>query len=295
MMLDNLKVFVAAAQYGSLSRAASQMHLTVATVSRRINALESDLGCQLLHRSPRGLTLTASGEMYFSECADLIQALDARLESLDQTLNSLKGTLKVLAPTNMACGPLDDFWQDFTQCYPDIELTLDFSNIREDMVASQADIAIRVGPQPDSSLIQKKLGSTSTVLVAGVGQREVPVNLEQLQVCPSIASDLLQQWDLQDIHGEKVSLSKQHRHISNNLQMVINLVVAGAGIAMLPLSLVQILIERGQLQHILPEWQGPVRDIFLVWPHRRSLSARGALFKQELTAFLAQQPWCNPP
>jgi len=290
-MLDNLKVFVVCVQAGSLSRAAEQVDMTVATVSRRLDILEDTLGCQLLNRSPRGVSLTPRGEIYYTECAELIAALDQRLFNLDRTLNSLAGPLKVLAPTNLACGVLAPFWRDFIQRYPEIQLTLNVSNFREDMIASRADLAIRVGPQPDSGLRQKKLGHTTTLLVAAASKTDLPLDLTDLEQCPSIASNLIQQWHLTSDCGEIVKLNKQHQHISDDLNVVMNLVQAGAGIAMLPSSMVYQLLEEGELQQVMSDWQGPIREVYLVWPHKHSLSARARVLQSELIRFLQQQSW----
>lgn len=293
-MLDNLKVFITAVQAGSLSRAAGQLEMTVATVSRRLDHLEASLDCQLLHRSPRGLSLTPRGEVYYTECAELLQALDQRLSFLDQSLNSLAGPLKILAPTNLACGALAPFWRAFIQRYPEIQLTLNVSNFREDMIASQADLAIRVGPQPDSSLRQKKLGHTQTLLVGAAHLSPLPQDLQALEQTSSIASSLIHQWQLTSPDGQTLCINKQHQHISDDLNVVLNLVQAGAGIAILPYSMVYEGLNNGQLQEVMPGWQGPIREVSLVWPHKHSLSARARILQSELIRFLQQQCWFHP-
>ncbi|MCW4630341.1 MULTISPECIES: LysR family transcriptional regulator [Marinomonas] len=157
-MLDDLKIFITAANKNSLTAAAQHLDMTIATVSRRISALEQKLGCELLHRSTKGLTLTPIGESYYQECAEFIDALDQRISNLDQTLNSLKGDLKILAPVNLGSGPLDEFWRDFVQQHPEIELNIELSNTVQDIRDTRADIALRSGQQPSSSLIQKRIG-----------------------------------------------------------------------------------------------------------------------------------------
>ncbi len=123
-MLDNLKVFISAAEQSSLTGAASELGMTIATVSRRVHELEQQLRCELFHRSNRGLTLTPSGQAYYEETADFIHELDLRLVNLDKSLNSLEGELRVMAPTNIGSGPLDEFWSQFVTDNHSISLNI---------------------------------------------------------------------------------------------------------------------------------------------------------------------------
>jgi DNA-binding transcriptional LysR family regulator len=294
-MLDDLKIFITAAEKNSLTATAQHLDMTIATVSRRISALEQKLGCALLHRSTKGLKLTPVGENYYQECAEFINALDQRISNLDQTLNSLKGDLKILAPINLGSGPLDIFWQNFVKENPDIKLTIELSNTIQDIKDIRADIALRSGPQPNSSLIQKKLGHIEPILVASPNiQFPLPRSIDALQKAPSIASNMFSNWLLKNEQGEIHPLKKEHQHISNDMNVTLNLVKAGAGIALMPMSMVHESLNTGELIQVLPEWKGKDREIYLVWPYRRSLSARAKLLKNELIDFLQQQIWFNP-
>ncbi|WP_456295437.1 LysR family transcriptional regulator [Vibrio sp. AK197] len=290
-MLDNLKVFISAAEQSSLTGAASELGMTIATVSRRVLELEQQLRCELFHRSNRGLTLTPSGQAYYEETADFIHELDLRLVNLDKSLNSLEGELRVMAPTNIGSGPLDEFWSQFVTDNDSISLNILLSDPNDDVISNQVDIAIRSGPQQNSSLIQKKLGTITPVLVvsAAVADR-FPNDLNQLDCLPSIAASLFSEWRLTNGEEERL-LNKKHSHISNDMTMTLNLVKAGAGIALLPLSMVYQEIESGELVRVLPDWSGIPREISLLWPQKRTLSARAKAFREALIEFLKAQPW----
>ncbi|MCP8897785.1 LysR family transcriptional regulator [Gilvimarinus xylanilyticus] len=290
-MLDQLKVFITAAEQRSLTGAAETLDMTLATVSRRVSDLEHQLGAELFHRSNRGLSLTSAGQTYYDETAGYIHELDLRLRHLDQSLNQLEGELRILAPTNLGSGPLDDFWQAFIGRYPGISLNITLGDPEDDAIAPQADLAIRSGPQQNSSLKQLKLGAISTVLVVSPSAPQpVPSSLEELASYPSIAAHLFNRWTLQKTQQSK-TISKEHQHISNDMNVTLNLVKAGAGIALLPQSMVYRELSEGSLQRVLPDWSGQARNIFLLWPYRRTLSARALVFRDELMAYLAQQPW----
>lgn len=294
-MLDELQLFIVAVEEGSLTSAAGRMGLTVATASRRISALEEHLGCRLLYRSPRGLSMTREGQAYFDECAESVRSLNHRLENLNGALNSLSGPLRVLAPTNFSVGPLDDFWATFVARYPDIELSVEVSNEFVDLRHAQADLAIRIGPLPDSSLIQKRLGHIPTLLVAGsgaFGNRPAPQTPEDLREYPTVASRMISDWELVNTDGgARVSLRERHKYVANDLNIAGTLVKSGAGIALLPLSQVAGDLESGELVRVLPQWSGQKRDVHLIWPYRRALSVRARVFMAMLEEFLATRPW----
>ncbi|MCG8613347.1 MAG: LysR family transcriptional regulator [Pseudomonadales bacterium] len=295
-MLDELKTFVITAQEGSLTRAADQLGTTVATVSRHIDRLEAHTGQRLLHRSPRGLTLTQAGDAYFGQCEELVTALDERLANLDQSINSLKGTLRVMAPNNFALGPLAEFWNHWLHHFPDTDLNLDLNNQFGDIKHAQADIAIRIGPQPDSSLIQKRLGDIRTILVAHPDWTTHPeldwsTDPESLlQKVPTVGTTALQHWTLTNDCGQSITIHGKHRHLTNDLEMSLHLVRSGAGITLVPLSSI-VDQSNDQLVQVLPNWYGMPRPVYLVWPYRNAISARARVFAEELTAFLAKQHW----
>ncbi|SBS29009.1 HTH-type transcriptional regulator DmlR [Marinomonas aquimarina] len=291
-MLDDLKIFIVAADTKSLTATAEKLGMTIATVSRRIASLESTLGSVLLHRSTKGLTLTTVGESYYRECAEFIEALDQRISDLDHTLNSLEGEVKILAPTNLGAGPLDDFWAQFVAQYPQITLRIELSNQYESLQDTQADLALRSGQSPNLSLIQRKIGEIHGVLVASPDLTPFPETIEQLEQGKSVAGQLFTDWDIvHNTTGEEYSVFKHHRHTSNDMRIAVNLAKHGQGVTLLPESLVYQDIQQGHLKRVLPEWRGRNREIYLVWAYRRSLSVRAKLLRDELISFLQQQEW----
>ncbi|WP_447043438.1 LysR family transcriptional regulator [Vreelandella sp. H-I2] len=290
--LDDLNIFIVAANQRSLTAAAASLKMTIATVSRRISALEATLGVELLYRSTKGLTLTPHGESYYRECEELVLALDQRILNLDQTLHSLSGPLKVMAPVNLGNGPLDAFWRYFIHHYPEIALTIELDNNIVDIRDQQADIALRSGPQKDSTLIQKYLGYIEPVLVASPTMKHsLPSTITELATCPSVAAKMFSEWQLFNQDGRQHVCHKQHFHLSNDMSIVLNLTKAGAGVSLMPASMVANSLETKELTRVLPAWQGRHREIFLVWPSRRSLSARAKMFRSELIEFLSHQTW----
>ena len=135
-MLDDIALFVEVVNRGSLAAGAKQVKLPAATVTRRIQRLEAQLGVKLMHRSARKLVLTHDGEVYFQTYAELVQQFNRAQQVLSQENQQLAGKVKVLAPVNISHGILRAMWVSFTNEYPDIQLDLELSNHQMDLIES---------------------------------------------------------------------------------------------------------------------------------------------------------------
>lgn len=292
-MLDNLRIFITAAEQGSLTETAKILSMTIATVSRRVTELERALGVELFHRTNKGLTLTSSGNEYYRECANSVNDLNQRLISLDASINDIEGPLRVVVPVNIGSGPLNEFWQIFSSKHPQIALSISLIDANESVMSKQPDIALCSGQQENSSLIQNGLGNITPILVAGPTQKgNLPKTPQELTHINTIAGDIFTDWTLENLDDKsKYNVLKTHTHYCNDMSVSLNLARAGAGIALLPMSLVHDAIERGELLHVLPDWHGPARKISLVWPYQKTISVRAKVFRKTLIDFLDEQPW----
>ena len=277
-MFDDIAVFIRITQCRGLAAAAAQLQLPAATVTRRLQRLENTLGCRLIHRSARQFKLTSDGEVYYQAYAELVHQLHTTARDLNSNMQQLSGRLKVLAPSNISAGILQPMWTDFMKSYPNIELHLELNNSRHDLNMSQADIALRIGPQPDSSLYQKRLGSMVTLLVAApqyLEQHGDPQCLEDLPQHRLISITALSQWSLRNISTGKIQkLQPKANAVISDVGLASSMVADGLGIALLPLCEIHTALQHQHLVRVLPNWQGPDRDIYAVWPSGRMLSAK---------------------
>ena len=292
-MLDDINLFIYVADAGSLKRAAEQLQIPLPTVSRRMTKLEAMLGCLLFHRSTNGLVLTKEGEIYYESCAWHARELTNKLSNLDQSLNSLEGELHILAPTNFATVPMEPFWGMFARKYPEIRLRIELDNQLTDFRASQADLALRIGELPDSSLIQTKLGTIDLVLVCAgnLDQERLPESVEDLQRVPTVSSSILKKWNL--IHQDQTQyvLHKEHDYLMSDLQLASSLIQSGMGVGLQPISQVYALLKAGVLKRVLPKWSGGSRLVSIVRPSRNYYSVRAKAFHDELSTFIKAQEW----
>lgn len=295
-MLDDLALFVTIVEEGSLNAAAIRENLPPATVTRRLQKLEGELGYRLLNRSARRLQPTAEGWQYYERCRPLVRALRQATQQLDASLSDISGTIRVLAPVNFASGLLTPAWASFMHQYPDIRLELELSNRLQDLVASGADLAIRVGALDDSSLMQRRLGSAGLVMVAApsyLARAGVPQDPSQLAQHELIVAEPLRTWRLRrpgDGAEVVISPQAQARLRVNEMRLAVEMAHAGLGILLCPLLQSRLEVADGSLVQVLPEWMPEPRHVYAVWTQRRYLPARVRVLLEHLAEFAASSP-----
>ncbi|WP_428649940.1 LysR substrate-binding domain-containing protein [Roseibium sp.] len=293
-MLDDIALFIHVAQHRSLSAAAIRLKLPAATVTRRLRKLEEEIGAQLVHRSARKFALTSEGEAYYEAFADLVQQAEHKLRGLSTELNQLSGRLRVAAPTNISIGILEPMWSSFLKSYPEIQLTLALSNDSKDLEENRFDLALRIGPQTDVRLYQKRIGTVATVLVAsdgylaGAAALEEPQDLRRHRL---IWISSLPHWRLTNLETGAQELLHLNADIAvDDISLARQLAADGHGIVLLPVSELFSDLETGALRVLLPSWQGQRRDVYAVWPTGRLLSARAKLLRDFMEDYLSDRP-----
>src|SRR5882724_2613511 len=164
--LNDIAVFVRVAQFESFSRAAHALGMPVSTVSRKVAALEAELGVTLLQRTTRKLALTSQGRDYFNQCSEPLNLLFDAERVLTQTQKKPEGSLKISVPVVLGQGPFLGFISDFLKNHPRIQIDLFITNAFLDLIAENVDVAIRFGALKDSTLIAKRLGAQIRYVVA---------------------------------------------------------------------------------------------------------------------------------
>ncbi|MGB0943993.1 MAG: LysR family transcriptional regulator [Marinomonas sp.] len=277
-MLDDIVLFIHIVQQQGLAPAARALDMPVATVTRRLQRLENSVRCRLIHRTARRFELTSEGEIYFRAYSHLVDQFEQTQRSLSDDMYEMRGNLKVMAPINLSSSFLKPMWVSFMREYPEIQLELILSNQVQDMIAEKADLAIRVGPQADSPLYQKRLGAINTVLVAApeyLAKNRAPINLEELKQHRLIGAKSLFRWHLVQVDtGASVNVPPVLSTLVNDVNIAASFVREGLGISLLPVTEVMQYIKDGSLIRVLPQWQGLSRDVFAVWPDGRLMNAR---------------------
>lgn len=294
---NDLLLFASVVDAGGFSRAADRLNLPKSTVSRRISNLETQLGERLLLRTTRKLTVTDFGLAVLSHARQVTEETLAAASLAQHRQVQPGGRLRVSMPGDFANWVLGSFLADFVARYPAINLELDISPRRVDLIGENFDVAIRMGQLPDdASLAARQLAVFAAGLYASPGylkQRGIPVDPAALLNHDSLRLLLRSgepgPWRLTR-GDEHWSGNPPIRATINSPQLLMRLACAGAGIVGLEHQYAAPMVEQGQLVFVLPEWSLPPAHAWIVFPGRRLMPARTRVFIDALVdTFAASQ------
>lgn len=269
--LDDLAVFVRAAEAESFSAAARALHLDPKMVSKQIARLEAALGVSLFARSTRHVALTDDGRRALDHAYAALGAIDALQEAVGG--EALGGTIRMAAPAPFGRKYLADALAEFAACHPGVGFDLRLSDQVADIYGGQFDLALRIGDLPDSRLIARPLAVNRRWLVAAPeylqahGMPQTPGELAAhrclLFSYPGLHHD---QWALQHEDGRRVSVTVASPFASDSGEVLHAWCRAGLGISLRESWDVGEALAGGVLQRVLPEWQAVPGKIWLVRP-----------------------------
>ncbi|WP_448098066.1 LysR substrate-binding domain-containing protein [Luteibacter yeojuensis] len=297
LMLGSVELFCLAGELGGFTAAATAAGVTPAAVSRSVARLEARLGVRLFVRSTRQIRLTDAGRIYMEQCRQaLSQFADAeRLASGQQA--QLSGRLRISVPTTYAHYRLLPMLPDFHREHPDVRFDLHISNRNVGFSDEAFDLAIRVRPQADSTLILRHLEDAPLVLVATPAYLKThrePRSLGDLASHECIQFDLPSSgrripWLFRD-SGEDVEFEAESAFtVSEDVLGGVTLARAGAGLFQTYRFIVEKDLADGSLVEVLPELAGRSRPYNLLYPHSRFVPPRVRAFIDFLTARVATE------
>jgi DNA-binding transcriptional LysR family regulator len=155
MDIKNIAVFHAAATGGSLAHAARQLDMTPMAVSRRLAALEQDLGVRLLHRTTRSISLTPEGEEFLPFARTMLDASDEAISVLQPSATGAKGILRITAPAAFGRIAVMPIIPALLEANPELRVDLQLTDAMVDIAASGIDVAIRIAPLKESADIMR--------------------------------------------------------------------------------------------------------------------------------------------
>ncbi|MDT0177019.1 LysR family transcriptional regulator [Enterobacter sp. BRE11] len=291
---DDLAFFVRIATLGSLTAAARDLGLSLAAVSKRLSQLERRLGVQLLKRTTRRLELTAEGRRYLDGARPLLDQLAALEEAVSGQTQVLRGTLSINASFGFGRRHVAPCVSAFAALHPELALSLQLSSQPLNFLDANVDIDVRVGEPPDSRLVARRLRANPRILCCSPAYAErcgLPVDIHALAQHNCI---LLRQHEgdftlWRFVKGsESVSQKVRGSLLTNDGEVAMRMALDGHGILLRSWWDARHAVERGDLLHVLPDWQAPDGDIFAVWQAQRQLPARITAFVDFLQARLKQ-------
>lgn len=288
MKLDDLNLFRLVVENGSYTATSRKTMIPVATITRRIQALEDSLNLRLLNRHARKLSLTEAGERFFKECSPLLDKLTHTADEISDECRGAKGRIRISSPANLTQRMMMPMFVEFMRQYPDISLELATSNLAEQLDPTEWDVIFRVGPQRDSSLIARKINEVKDILVASpiyLQKHPAPTHAEELNQHSLLKGYPLLKWQLTNSNDEYIVNNEKGFFQANTLDVVRMACSEGLGITLMPNAMIQEHLEDGSLVRILAEWSANPRDIYMLYNHKEHLPEKVRLFIDFIIAY----------
>ena len=272
-----MALFARVMQYGSLSETSRRVGIPISSLSRKISALEGQLGVRLLERTTRSLKPSEAGRELLIHCQQILEALEGTQSTLDRRQAELTGTLRLASPPSISEVLLAPWVEGFLARYPKVAVRVLVTDRHLDMVNEEVDVSLRVGRQTESSLVFKHLMVYRHILVAApnyLAKSQPPSHPIDLKHHPLIG---FSKW-LGEVSW-KLSSGGITEHLPVNLTFGINdyagvlhAARCGLGIAEIPSILCREALREGQLTHLMPEWQFDEVDLSAYYLSRRNPS-----------------------
>ncbi|WP_399683771.1 LysR family transcriptional regulator [Xenophilus sp.] len=277
--LNDLYFYAQVVEHGGFAPAGRALGLPKSRLSRRIAQLEERLGVRLIQRSSRRFAVTEIGQTYYAHCKAMLVEAEAAEEAIALTHAEPCGIVRMTCPVALLDLRVADMLAAFMAAHPRVEVHLEDTNRRVDVVGEGIDLAIRVRPPPieDSDLVLRVLAERGQCLVAAPGLlagREALRSPADLAGLPSLELALPQNehaWRLLGPDGAQAVVPHRPRLVTRSMAALRAAALAGVGVVQLPSMLVVDAIERGELVRVLPGWAPRREVVHAVFPSRRGL------------------------
>lgn len=288
-----MRVFVRVAETQSFRRAAQQLKVSNALVTRSIATLEAHLHARLINRTTRNLSLTEAGTHYLEGCRGLLEELDLLEGSVAGTEREPSGTLRVVATGELSPQALTQLLDGYRRCYPKVRIRLTLAERTPHLLEDGYDVGLFIaGPAPsgqsaDVDSVELSFATQRLVPCAApsyLAMREEPRHPEQLALHSCIAAPVEQRgpiaWHFVDGEGDAQPVAFEPTYAVNSPLLVRLAAIAGMGVALLPETLVADDFSTGALQRIMPDYtvDESQAKVSLVYPRRRHLPTKTRTF-----------------
>ena len=293
--LDAMQTFVRVAEAGSFIAVANQLQVDRSVVTRQVAALEKHLGAKLITRSTRSLTLTAAGAAYLEKCRVILNMVDAAESGLVEEKAVLRGRIRLGLPLSFGLQRLMPLLLDFADQHPDVELLMDLSDQRSNLVEEGIDLSIRITAQLQPGDIVRSLGQCRLLTLASPrylsehGEPRTPDALRHHE-CLLYASDAgTAHWRYQ-VDGEVTRVPVRGRIVANNGSALMQAAARGGGVVQQPDFIAEPFVQRGEVSEILQSHAPPPLGIYAMLPSNRYIPQRVSRLMAHLAQALQSSP-----
>ena len=299
--LEAWGVFAKVASAGSFAKAADELSLSHATVSKAISRLEARLGERLFHRSSRRLSLTETGRVLAMRAARILaEGEDAEAEAQARSV-SPRGKVRLAAPMSFGLDQIAPILPAFLAAYPEVSIDLQLDDRVVDMIGAGIDVAIRIAALPDSSLIVRKLCPVERFVVGAPAYFEKygrPSRPSELKDHACLGYTYLATgnvWHFANEAGEEESVAVKGPLSANSADAVEATLLAGLGLAQQPDFAVWKALESGKLERVLRDWSAPALNVNILTPAGGPRALRVTVLIEFLVRHFAADaaPWAK--
>jgi DNA-binding transcriptional LysR family regulator len=272
--------FTAVAESGNFTQAAKKLLISTAQVSRQVSELEQRLNTKLFYRTTRKVTLTEEGQLFYQQCRSILDGLEVAERSLTNLQSTPQGKIKISAPVTYGERHIIPLINQFLIRYPQVEVEVQLSNQRIDLIEEGYDLAIRLGQLDDSSLIAKRISSRQHFLCASpsyIKQHGKPESIGDLKQhnCLLGSADF---WLFSGKESKERQSDKKAR-VSGSLRCnsglgLVDAALKGIGIVQLPDYYLTKHIAKGELEVLLTDSQREEEGIWVLYPQNKYLASK---------------------
>jgi DNA-binding transcriptional LysR family regulator len=292
--LTSLTAFVRVVDSGGFSAAGRKLNMSTTMVSNHIQALEERLGARLLNRTTRKVSPTEVGKAYYERCIQILADLEQADDIAGALQSTPRGTLRIYTATHIVpfVAPVI---AEFLTTYPEVKVDLNMGERAIDLIDEGIDIAVRLTPPTESSLIVRSLATWRHVLCCSPGYLEKhgrPLELAELAERNCVRHALYpfgDEWHFADRKDMPATVRVSGNLITNSGETLRVVALAGVGVSLAAGFLVHDDLEAGRLIRLLPEYRPVELSMNAVYPHRHHLSAKVRTFIDLLAQHSAQQ------
>jgi DNA-binding transcriptional LysR family regulator len=298
--LTSMSAFIRVVDSGGFSAAGRKLNMSTTMVSNHVQALEDHLGARLLHRTTRKVSLTEVGKAYYDRCVQILGDIEQADEIAGSQQSVPRGTLRIFTHSIMVQF-ISPVVNSFLDSYPDVKVDVSMGERPIDMIEEGFDVAVRMIPPPDSSLIVRSLATWRHVLccshdyIARHGRPEQLTELAERNCIRHVNYPYGDEWRFVDRKGTPAAVRVSGNLITNSAETLHRAALQGVGVCLAPGFMMHDDLEAGRLVRLLPEYRPVEFAMNAVYPHRHYLSAKVRIFIDLLVRHSAeQQKLINP-
>jgi len=263
-------------------------------ITRQIVALEKHLAVKLITRSTRRLTLTTAGAAYLEKCRVILNLVDAAESSLTEDQSVPRGRIRLALPLSFGLERLMPALLDFADAHPHVELLLNFSDQRSNLIEQGIDLALRITADLQPGDIVRKLGECRLLTTAAPaylalhGEPRHPSALQHHECLVYSMTSSASNWNYR-VDDKTQSFPVRGRITADNGLVLLQASARGMGISLQPDFLVQPFLARQELVEILPTFTPPALGIYAVLPSNRYIPHRVGVLMDHLAAAIGRR------